>query len=340
MSILEFAHQAGLNPKWVASTGGGEYHSACPICSGKDRFFIQPLKQMSKCLGSYCCRKCGIFGDSIQFAREFLNYSYQEAAQALGTTISESFTLPTWVMPSTPMFSKLQMPPDAWIENATKFVSEAHENLLSNDDALQYLASRGLPLNAVQQYKLGWSYNNYFLDRTEWGLKAEQKEDSTLRKLWMPKGLVIPTIELNKVVRLKIRRSDYKPKDKNQKYIAISGSMNGLSLIGKSWQNIIVVESELDAYAIDFVAHDLVSTIAVGSNIKNPDNITDSKVKKAKQLLICHDNDEAGLKMLEKWQKLYAHAKAYPTLIGKDIGDAIQQGVDIKEWLSQKITYV
>ena len=51
MTLLELTRQAGLNPKWVASTAGDEYHSACPSCGGTDRFYIQPNKQMAKCLG-------------------------------------------------------------------------------------------------------------------------------------------------------------------------------------------------------------------------------------------------------------------------------------------------
>ena len=40
MEILKLAFQDGLNPKKVAATNGGEYHSPCPECGGKDRFII------------------------------------------------------------------------------------------------------------------------------------------------------------------------------------------------------------------------------------------------------------------------------------------------------------
>lgn len=30
MNLIDLARQAGLQPKWVASTAGDEYHSACP----------------------------------------------------------------------------------------------------------------------------------------------------------------------------------------------------------------------------------------------------------------------------------------------------------------------
>ena len=37
--------------------------------------------------------------------------------------------------------------------------------------------------------------------------------------------------------------------------------------------------------------------------------------------------------MLEKWKKFYPHAFGYPTPIGKDIGEAIEKGLDIRNWI-------
>lgn len=338
MTLLELAYQAGIKPKWVASTGGGEYHSSCPVCGGTDRFFIQPNRQMSKCLGSYRCRQCGIYGDAIRFACEFLSYSFPEASQAVNAVIPEKTP---WLLLNKLYISRpatLQAPPIAWMERATEFVHQAHETLLHKKEVLAHLANRGLPLEAIIRYKLGWADKSAFFPRAVWGLNEEAGHDGKQRSLWIPKGLVIPSIESDQVRRLKIRRFDWKEEDKLPKYVAISGSMNGLSIIGSSRQIIIVVvESELDAYAIDYVAHDFICAIAVGSNIKNPDNLTDRLAKNAKHLLICHDNDDAGKKMLIKWQGLYTHAIGYPTSIGKDIGEAIQQGINIREWLLKAI---
>ena len=336
MTLLELAHQAGIKPKWVASTGGGEYHSSCPVCGGTDRFFIQPNRQMSKCLGSYRCRQCGIYGDAIKFACEFLSYSFPEAAQAVNAIITEKTS---WISLNTSLTSRsaaLQAPPTAWIERATEFVHQAHETLLQKKEVLAHLANRGLPLEAVIRYKLGWADKSEFFSRAAWGLNEEVGQDGKQRSLWIPKGLVIPSIANNQVIRLKVRRFDWQEEDRLPKYVAISGSMGGLSVIGPSGKTMtimVVVESELDAYAIDYVAHDFVCAIAVGSNIKNPDKLTDRLARHAKHLLICHDNDEAGKKMLIKWQGLYSHAIGYPTPIGKDIGEAVQQGFNIREWL-------
>jgi hypothetical protein len=124
---------------------------------------------------------------------------------------------------------------------------------------------------------------------------------------------------------------------KFSKYIALSGSMNGLNIIGNTINPVmVVVESELDAYAVDFACGDFAFAVAVGSNTKNPDNVTDYLAQK-KHLLICRDNDDAGKTMFYKWHKLYMHASDYPTPIGKDIGEAIQQDLDIRKWLLEAL---
>lgn len=335
MTLIELAQQAGINPKWVAGTSGGEYHSACPLCGGTDRFYIQPHRQMSKCLGSYRCRQCGIYGDSIQFAHDILHYPFREAAQVVNAIIPERNVISDYHLSSISRPLVLQKPSALWITRATDFVNCAHNNLLNNANALAYLAARGLPLEAVIQYKLGWSDKDAFLPRTEWGLSQQLKPNGNPRSLWIPSGLIIPHIEPSgEIVRLKIRRSKWNNNDKMPKYVVISGSMNGLSIVGNTKSRfMIVVESELDAYAINYVADGVVCTVAVGSNIKNPDNVTDHVARKVEHLLICHDNDNAGIKMLTKWKKLYAHARAHATPVGKDIGEAINLGLNIREWL-------
>ncbi len=89
MCLLNLIEKVGINPKWVASTNGGEYHSACPKCGGKDRFFIQPTKQMKNCVGYYQCRRCGIYGDTIQFCKDMLGIGFKDAVKMIDVIIPE-----------------------------------------------------------------------------------------------------------------------------------------------------------------------------------------------------------------------------------------------------------
>lgn len=92
-------------------------------------------------------------------------------------------------------------------------------------------------------------------------------------------------------------------------------------------------QGEKDAYALHHKVGDFAFIVAVDSNTKTPDNFTDHLAKIKTFLIICHDNDEGGATMLEKWKRLYPHAKAHPTVSGKDIGETVQNGVDLREWL-------
>ena len=95
MNLLDLAIRIGINPVYVAGTQGGEYHSPCPSCSGKDRFRIQPFRKMTKCTGFYKCRKCDKSGDAIQFCRDFLNMSYNEAVKFLNLDVDLNFSQAT-----------------------------------------------------------------------------------------------------------------------------------------------------------------------------------------------------------------------------------------------------
>jgi len=329
MILLDLAQQAGLNPKWAAGTGGGEYHSPCPVCGGKDRFFMQPSRQMRNCRGSYRCRQCGIYGDTIKFAQMILKYPFKEAVEIVGASLPDNQYHS--IFRKKIAFITRPMPPALWLKNASNLVEISHRHLLDQSPLLADLGLRGVSLEVIKKHKLGWIKESKFYARDSWGLDANEAHS----QLWMPKGLLIPSIENDSsVVRLKVRRCDIAAGDKLPRYVMISGSMGGMIILGSIHNKIaVVVESELDAYALRHLVAQTVSIICVGGSSKNPDRLTDELARKANTLLICRDNDVAGEKMFTKWRALYPHAKDAPTPVGKDIGEAIEQGLNIKEWL-------
>ena len=341
MTLFDLAQQAGLSPKWVASTEGGEFHSACPVCGGNDRFRIHPHKRQSKCEGTYQCRKCGVRGDSLKFATQFLNYSFKEAFDLLGNgqpfLDKKIFEIPNEWRPFV-----VKAPPNQWRLEANDFVDTCHRRLLLKNDVMESLEKRGIDMHSIMLYELGWNDKNLFLPRKSWGLEEAKNEYGEPRSLWIPKGLVIPFIEegkLGNVARLKIRRFGWKEGDKIPKYVAVSGSMNGMSIMGNEGRkHVIIVESELDAMAIDCVMGHTVCAIAVGGALKAPDNLTNHIASRAENLLICFDNDKAGKHMMLKWQKWYPKAISFPVKGFKDLGEAIEGGFDIVKWLNKALT--
>ena len=66
--------------------------------------------------------------------------------------------------------------------------------------------------------------------------------------------------------------------------------------------------------------------------------------------LVCHDNDDAGRAMFNKWRdavytdteepsfvfkRLYA--TPVPEEMGKDIGEAVQKGLDLRKWVLETL---
>jgi hypothetical protein len=338
MNLLELITAKGLNPKRVSSAHGGEYHSACPACGGKDRFITQPNKQQGKCVGYYFCRQCGTRGDAIQFLIEHEGLSWSEAIQQLNIVITERKAV-YQSKPTRPILTTgVQDPPSQWKVKAAIIVDHASQEIMRHPEILEKLNKRGLPIDAVMRYRIGYVPEALFQDREDWGVGLDVDENGQRKKIWVPRGILIPSKESNgDIVRLKSRRTDRQEGDKWPKYVVIPGSMNGLNIIGNaSCGYMVIVESELDGYAIHYAAGDLVFVIAVGSNTKNQDHCTDYYAKKSKKILICHDNDDGGRNMLIKWSH-YPNAQPYLTPIGKDIGEAIEQGLDIRTWLLQSL---
>ena len=332
MTLLDLAHQTGLQPKYAASTAGGEYHSECPVCGGKDRFYIQPEKEMPNCKGYYRCRQCEISGDTIQFAMDFKGIAFKEAVEYVSATLPErnNYLKPATRASFTP--AQICPPPNLWQTKATALVTWAHKNIWEEKEILGLLDKRGLPAEVIRRYKIGWNPQEIVRNKEDWGIAHQQDNN----RLWIPAGIVIPSLERNgDVQRIKIRRTAWKPTDTIGKYIALPSNMSGLTIIGDTQKDLmIVVESELDAYAIHCAIYDVAFVVAVGSNIRNPDNVTDYFAKR-KALLICYDNDEGGNAMWNKWKKLYPHAYPYPAPLGKDIGESVEQGLKIRPWILQ-----
>lgn len=333
MILLELIESLGISAKKVSGTGGGEYHSPCPKCGGTDRFFFQPARQMKYCQGAYRCRQCGIQGDTIQFFRDIMGLTWKEAVKRCHAQVDLENTRYHYTKP-TRKFAEGTPPNDTWKAKALFFVDYANNYLLNNLSYMQFLSKRGISHVTIEKYKLGFSenknsrYGDFQVSRASFGLEENGKT------LWIPSGYVIPSLEpTGEVIRIKIRRSKWNPDDKIGKYIALPGSMYGMTILGdRSRQTIVIVESELDAYSLLEKIGDVALIIACGGNTKNPDRFTDHLIK-TRRAFICHDNDEGGEAMKDMWSKLYPKATCISTPNGKDIGEFIEKGGDLSSWI-------
>ena len=337
MNILDLAQELNLLPKRSSLTNGGEYKSKCPKCQeGTDRFCLWPNQGPS---GRYWCRVCEAKGDGIQFCRDFLGLSFHQACQKVNVT-PELRMLP-------PRAKKLVFEPrqasivhPSWQQVAKRFIDYSHENLLKEPSVISQLEQRGLTIEAIKRFCLGWNPKNLFDQRERWGLGPEIKENGFHKRQWLPKGIVIPSFQDSHPTKIKIRRSDWVNEDTLPKYVEVSGSTQSPSVYGAPSKPVIIVESELDAILIQQEAADLVCSIALGGVSKKPDVELHGLLKRAPLILLSLDFDDPGKKCYSFWMQQYPNLRPWPAPYFKRPGDAFQLfHVSMIDWVRNGLLF-
>ena len=232
-----------------------------------------------------------------------------------------------------------ELQPDLWVDHAGKLVLWAHGKLLENDEQLTWLADRGIDREMVEKFKLGWNPGkdgrDIWRSRESWGLPTVMKENKkgkmVKKKLWIPKGLVVPWFRVHGsgVSRIRIRRPEGDPR-----YYILPGSNMDMMVLGDDNRAILVVESELDGIMCHARTGDLCSVIALGSSSARPDEKLMEKLRNSAVILLAQDYDAAGAKAMAWWKREFQQAKTWPVPDGGDPGEAFQAGIDIRAWIS------
>ena len=218
-NVIDLLKSQGVEPKKVASTNGGEWHSPCPGCGGRDRFMVWPEQPGgAKAVeagagGTYYCRQCEKSGDAIQFLVDFAGCDFSQACAKLGLDAKSIAPQPRAPkipgkkhgLPFIPAAEAQATPTKLWVEKAGKFTSWAHEQLLANDAKLRWLLRRGIRRDTVRKYRLGWNPGkdgkDLYRAREGWGLETVLKKNGRRKALWLPIGLVIPMADGDQIVR-------------------------------------------------------------------------------------------------------------------------------------------
>lgn len=324
MELLQLAEADGLRLKKVSSTSGGEYHSPCPACGGRDRFIIWTKKNC------YFCRRCEKKGDAIQYLRDFHKLSYVDACARLQVRPAYTFHQKNQIKnvfdprPSVPPSLK-------WKQKASEFIKQSHQSLFSTPHGIELFLKRGFSVKMMKEYQVGWNPYNLWLSRELWGLKPMEG-----KRLWIPKGLVLPTFDLEtrEPIKLKIRRDDWESNIELPKYIEICGGMQTPSRFGiVKNKPIMIVESEFDAMLVQKFAGDLIGCMALGGASKRPDAQAHRILANAPVILFSLDVDSTGAIAYQWWRKIYPHLKLWLPPIGKSPGEACEKGIDLSEWV-------
>jgi hypothetical protein len=369
MDILDLLRSKAVNPRRVAATKGGEYHSACPRCGGRDRFHAWPAQGDG---GTWWCRNCDHGGDLIEFLRHFDNLSYPEALKHLGLERQREYR----GLPRAPRRESAEsfrgvsrdLPPPLWRTKAAKLAESANGHLLGllsaglagrQSPVVEWLEKRGLGLGAIIDYRLGWLPGEgeklcYWRPRSAWGLpdlhEDKNGRETVKKRIWIPRGLAIPTVVNGEVLALRIRltKEDRARLNFDNPYYVVPGSA-ALPLAAvqarvgeipggpRAW---VVVESQLDAMLVAGRCAGGPRPLPVGaaamlSNTGKPDPALHQKLAAAELILLALDYDQPGWKGADWWLKNYPRARRWPVPEGKDPGEYFALGGDIRQWIEK-----
>jgi hypothetical protein len=361
MSILSTAQALTELKKKTAK----EYAGPCPGCGGEDRFLVWPDK------GRFHCRGCGKTGDLVTLLREFADMSCPDAHESAGQSCT-AINCPAWEKcrigarangeaPKRKQRESLQAPvpqqersftpdhadspQDKWQQQAAALIEKAHAALLAAADQLAYLAKRGLPLEAVKQYRLGWLPENRYPKREAWGLPTECKPDGTPKKMLLPEGILIPFFAAdNSPHRLRIRRSH--PRLNDPRYYWVPGSGNDVPVIGpETARGVVVIESDLDSLMVRWQCRDLdICTLPLGTVSAKPKDRAFAVCESALAILVALDceprtNERTGQpenpggQAAKWWEQQWTRAQRWPVPDAKDPGEYFEAGGDIRAWV-------
>jgi DNA primase len=330
MNIIDLLTADGIRPKHASRN---EYHSQCPECGGNDRFSTWPdrINSNGRFMGGrFVCRGCGIHGDAVSYLQKRRGLSYREACKQLdiepGTQPAGYRQRATW-QPT----ARQAAPKDVWQDRAKAFLLSCHKRLTESQDKLNWLQSeRGLTLDTIQRFGIGFNDTDRFERRELWGLSSEIKANGKPKKQWIPAGLTIPYCQNTEVIRIRIRRTKA---DEYGRYIVISGSSSHAMTLWTDQKSVAVVESELDGILMNQDAGDIVGVIAMGSAQAKPDSELHARLMKAERVLVCLDSDQAGAKAAFGHWTQYPGFKRWPTIQGKDVTEQMLAGIPVRQWI-------
>jgi hypothetical protein len=232
-----------------------------------------------------------------------------------------------------------------WQVKAAELVDLAHQQLLDVPDQLAYLAGRGLPREAVEKYRLGYLPRDLFRERSAWGLPADLKDDGTPKKLFIPAGILIPWSLDGSIHRIRIRKQTVRD-SRDPRYYWLPGSGNDIICLNPSARAHVVVESDLDGLLIDWLAGDIVATVPLGSCSTHPKVTAFASLQESLCILVALDFDTPvwneqkqrliapGAESCAWWSRTFPDTwRRWPVPVGKDPGEAWQQGADLRAWV-------
>lgn len=163
----------------------------------------------------------------------------------------------------------------------------------------QWLAQNyGLSEDELLAARLGYNPTDRYDPLEPWGLPPRDTRD---KRLWLPRGIVIPWWYQGAIHRLEIRRPV--PRKKALKIVTVRGAANMIYNVDqvRPGQPALLVEGVMNARAVHQVAGDLVVPVALGASTWGREWRSILHLGQARPVLLCLDADPAGDAAVAWW---------------------------------------
>ncbi len=238
----------------------------------------------------------------------------------------------------------IKPPNNMWRERAVAFMGYAREQLWTptGQSVLEYLhVERGLTDETIQTWNLGYNPRDLWDDASRWGLGGG-------KRVWLPRGVVVPGIRDEDIWYLKVRR----PLPDNVlaqaigsvdrlpavKYVSVRGGkailfgtdqLSGLPII-------LLVEGEFDALLAWQTAVGLCDVASLGGATHRVDVLDAVELVRAWLILVTYDDDAAGQSGGTRLRSISQRFK--PVLPpAHDLTDYWRQGGDLGAWIAELV---
>jgi hypothetical protein len=310
-------------------------------------FSYCPERDVAKCMscgqaGDLIAIYCGLTGyplDSSEGFREFRNKFAGDADTRPRPKLGP-------VAPREWSAKPAAEAPADWHTRAALFVDHSVERLGSEPAVQEQLAAWGVSMETARLCRIGWNDQDKAVPRSAWGLPEMINEKTGKpKKIWLPKGLVLPMYDDGKLVKIKIRRPEAKTSwGQDLRYWEVPGGENNrFHRYGRPhWSAWVIVETERDAVTVWQASRAMhVGAMGTGGAAKRPATDTIDILRKADVILVALDLDAAGATNAWKfWAQEFPQAIRWPVppSMGKDVGDAVRDhGLDVAAWVRSGI---
>ena len=340
ISLIALAEEAGAK-----FSDAHRLQSRCPLPRhAGDRsslaFSIYDHGTKWKCHSA--CPEDASGGDVISFYMAWKQVDFKTAVKELSERIG-AHSLPL-IRTSIPD-SVAPAQPALWSARAEEFVSYAEKNI--SDEVRDYLCQeRGLSDETIRAFRLGYNPRNIYEDPKRWGLEG--------KKVWLPRGIVIPGTSNEQVSYIKIRRT--MQNDILGKYIGawkerdgaadvkFGGPRGGRSVLFRLEFNdhlpvLLLTEGEWDTMLVWEYAADLCDVGTLGSAQSKFDSLDLAFLTSYLAILVVHDDDQAGERGRSYISKLHAVSERIVPIEppAHDLTDFWKSDGDLRRWIARHV---